>query len=106
VDVQGRRDAAGDAPLALLEQDLGLSLALVDRGRAPQGRAEDDVLAPRVVLDNHLHLDLADVAFANDGRHDVEIEQGFLELVLSARGADRRVRALFHDGDWRRLVYS
>src|SRR5213593_2676654 len=94
------RHAPDDQTLAFLDQHLGLGPALVDDRRGAGGGPEvDGRVAARVVLDRHLHLDLADVRFTNDGRDDVEPQHRFLELDLRPGGADRRVRDFFAERD-------
>src|SRR5438552_694091 len=100
----GRRGhAADDEALTFLDEDECFRFTLVDRGRVA-GVPEVDHRAARVVLDDDQHLDLGDVALANDGRRYLELEQRFLELDLRAGGADGRVRDLFTERHDRLVV--
>src|SRR2546425_520381 len=93
-------DAANDEVIALLDEDLSFRLALVDRGGL-SGAAEVHGVAARVVLDDDDQLDLGDVAFPDDRRGHLELQERFLELDLSPRRADRGVGDLLaerHDG--------
>src|SRR5438105_5251105 len=93
------RHAADHQPLAFLDEHLGLRLALVDGGRLAAAGAEVDGGAPRVVLDQHAHLDAIDVPLADDGRRDLELEHRLLELDLGAGRAHRRVRDFLAERD-------
>src|SRR5438105_3281813 len=93
------RHAADHQPLAFLDEHLGLRLALVDGGRLAAAGAEVDGGAPRVVLDQHAHLDAIDVPLADDGRRDLELEHRLLELDLGPGRADRRVRDFLAERD-------
>src|SRR5205814_10399620 len=67
---------ADDEPLAFLYEDERLRLALVDRGGIARV-AEADFPAARVVFDHDQHLDLVEVALADDRGRDLELEQRF-----------------------------
>src|SRR5215467_11302752 len=78
-------DSADDEPVARLDQDLRLRLALVD-GWDGDAATDVDGQSPRVVLHQHDHLDLVDHRVADllpeHARHDVELEHRLLELDL------------------------
>src|SRR3989442_8729729 len=100
VGVQVGGHAADHEAFPLFDQDLGLGATLVDDRRGARGGAEvHGRVAPRVVLDRYLHLDLGDVAFTDDGWEDVEPQHRFLELDLRTGRADRRIGNFFTERD-------